>query len=124
MAESEEQLKSLLMRVKEESEKAVLKLMLRKKKKTKNMVSSPITSLQIEGEKVEAMADFTFLGSKITVDSDCSHEVKRHLLLKRKAMTKLDSVLKSRDILLLTKLYIVKSMFFFQYSCMNVRVGP
>ena len=120
MAESEEQLKSLLMRVKEESEKAVLKLMLRKKKKTKNMVSSPITSLQIEGEKVEAMADFTFLGSKITVDSDCSHEVKRHLLLKRKAMTKLDSVLKSRDILLLTKLYIVKSMFFFSvlmYEC-------
>jgi len=120
MAESEEQLKSLLMRVKEESEKAVLKLMLRKKKKTKNMVSSPITSLQIEGEKVEAMADFTFLGSKITVDSDCSHEVKRHLLLKRKAMTKLDSVLKSRDILLLTKLYIVKSMCFFSvlmYEC-------
>ena len=108
------------MRVKEESEKAVLKLMLRKKKKTKNMVSSPITSLQIEGEKVEAMADFTFLGSKITVDSDCSHEVKRHLLLKRKAMTKLDSVLKSRDILLLTKLYIVKSMCFFSvlmYEC-------
>ena len=120
MAESEEQLKSLLMRVKEESEKAVLKLMLREKKKTKNMVSSPITSLQIEGEKVEAMADFTFSGSKITVDSDCSHEVKRHLLLKRKAMTKLDSVLKSRDILLLTKLYIVKSMCFFSvlmYEC-------
>ena len=113
MAESEEQLKSLLMRVKEESEKAVLKLMLRKKKKTKNMVYSPITSLQIEGEKVEAVADFTFLGSKITVDSDCTPEIKRHLLLERKAMTKLDSVLKSRDILLLTKLCIVKSVFFF-----------
>ena len=112
MAESEEQLKSLL-RVKEESEKAVLKLMLRKKKKTKNMVYSPITSLQIEGEKVEAVADFTFLGSKITVDSDCTPEIKRHLLLERKAMTKLDSVLKSRDILLLTKLCIVKSVFFF-----------
>ena len=84
------------------------------------MVFSPITSLQIEGGKVEAVADFTFLGSKITVDSDCSHEVKRHLLLKRKAMTKLDSVLKSRDILLLTKLYIVKSMCFFSvlmYEC-------
>ena len=89
------------------------------------MVFSPTTSLQIEGGKVEAVADFTFLGSKITMDSDCSHEVK-HLLLERKAMTKLDSVLKSRDILLLTKLCIVKAMFvfFFQYSCMNVRVGP
>ena len=91
MAESKEQLKSLLMRVKEESEKAVLKLMLRKKKKTKNMVSSPITSWQIEGEKVE-VTDFLSLGSKITEYSAGSHEIKRHLLLGRKAMTNLDSV--------------------------------
>ena len=76
------------------------------------MVSSPITSLQIEGEKVEAVIDFTFLGSKITVDSDCSHEIKRHLLLERKAMTKLDSVFKSRDVPLLTKLCVVKAMVF------------
>ena len=83
------------------------------------MVSSPITSLQIEGEKVEAVIDFTFLGSKITVDSDCSHEIKRHLLLERKAMTKLDSVFKTRDTPLLTKLCIVKAMVFsvLMYEC-------
>ena len=83
------------------------------------MVSSPITSLQIEGEKVEAVIDFTFLGSKITVDSDCSHEIKRHLLLERKAMTKLDSVFKSRDVPLLTKLCVVKAMVFsvLMYEC-------
>ena len=95
MAESEEELKSLWTRVKEESEKAVLKLNI---KKTKIMASGPITSWQIKGEKVEAVTDFLFLGSKITVDSDCSHEIRRHLLLGRKAMTNLDSVLKSRDI--------------------------
>ena len=89
MAESEEELKSLLMRVKEESEKAGLKLNIQK---TKIIASSPITSWQIEGEKVEAVTDFIFLGSRITVDSDCSHELKRHLLLGRKAMTSLDSI--------------------------------
>ena len=94
MAESEEELKSLLMRVKEESEKAGLKFNIQK---TKIMASSAITSWQIEWEKLEAVTDFIFLGSKITVDNDCSHEIKRHLLLGRKAMTKLDSVLKSRD---------------------------
>ena len=95
IAKSEEKLKSLLMRVKEDSEKAGLKL---KIQKTKIMVSSPITSWQIEGENMKAVADFIFLGSKITVDSDCSDEMKRCLLLERKAMTNLDSVLKSRDI--------------------------
>ena len=100
MAESEEELKSLLMRVKEESKKAGLKLSIQK---PKIMASSPITSWQIEGEKVEAVTDFLILGSKITVDGDCSHEIKRYLLLGRKAMTNLDSVLKSRDITLPTK---------------------
>ena len=99
MAESEEELKSLLMRVKEESEKAGLKLNIQK---TKIIASSPITSWQIEGEKVEAVTDFIFLGSRITVDSDCSYEIKRYLLLGKKAMTDKDSVLKSRDITLLT----------------------
>ena len=110
MAESEE-LKSLLMKVKEESEKAGLKKKKRKEKaglklnsqKTKIMASGPITSWQIDGETVETVADFTFLGSKITADGDCSHEIKRHLLLGRKAMTNLDSILKSRDITLPTK---------------------
>ena len=108
MAESKE-LKSLLMKVNDESEKAVLKLNI---KKTKIMLSSPITSWQIEGEKVEAMTDFIFLDSKITVDSHWSHEIKRCLLLDRKAITNLDSILKSRDITLSTKVCIVKLWFF------------
>ena len=116
MAESKEELKSLLMRVKEESERAGLKLNI---KKTKIMASSPITSWQIEGEKVEVVTDFLFLGSKITADGDCSHEIRRQLLLGRKAMTNLDSVLKSRDITLLTKVCIVKAMVFpgVMYGC-------
>ena len=101
MAESEEKLKSLLMKVKEESEKFGLKLNIQK---MKIMASSPITSWQIEGGKVEAVTDFIFLGCKITVDCDCSHEIKRHLLLGRKVMTNLDSILKSRDITLSTKI--------------------
>ena len=96
MGESEEELKSLLMKVKEESEKAGLKLYIQK---TKIMTSSPITSWQIDGETMKTVTDFIFLGSKITVDGDCSYEIKRHLLLGRKAMTKLDSILKSRDII-------------------------
>ena len=96
MAESEEELKSLWMRVKKESERAGLKLSI---KKTQIMASGPINSWQIEGEKVEAVIDFLFLGSKITADSDCSHEIRRHLLLGRKATTNLDSVCKTRDIL-------------------------
>ena len=107
MAETKEELKSLLMRVKEEDEKAGLKLNIQK---TKIMASGPITSWQIDGEKVETVTDFIFLGSKITADSGCSHEVKRHLLLGRKAMTNLDSILKSRDITLLTKVHLVKAM--------------
>ena len=95
MAESEEELKNLLMKVKEESEKVGLKLNVQE---TKIMASDPITSWQIDGETVEMVADFIFLGSKITADDDCSHEIKRHLLLERKAMTNLDSILKSRDI--------------------------
>ena len=109
MAESEEELKSLLVRVKEESEKAGLKLSIQK---TKIMASRPITSWQTEGEKVEAATDFIFLGSKITADGDCRHNIKRCLLPGRKVMTKLDNVLKSRDITLLTKVHIVKAMFF------------
>ena len=119
MAESEEELKSLLMRVKEESEKAGLKLNIQK---TKIMASGPITSGQIEGEKVKTVIDFIFLGSKITVDGECSHEIKRLLLLGRKAMTNLDRVLKSRDITLLTKVHIVKAMVFpvvIMYGCEN-----
>ena len=107
MAESEEELKSLLMRVKEESEKAGLKLNIQK---TKMMASGPITSWQIEGEKVETVTDFIFLGFKITVDSDCSHEIKRRLLLGRKTIKNLDSVLKSRGITLMTKIHIGKAM--------------
>ena len=95
MAESEEELKSLLMKVKEESEKAGLKLNIQK---TKIMASSPITSWQIDGETVETVTDFIFLGSKVTADGDCSHEIKRRLLFGRKVMTNLDSILKSRDI--------------------------
>ena len=100
MAESEKELKSLLMKVKVESEKAGLKLNIQK---TKIMASSPITSWQIDGETMETVTDFIFLGSKITADGDCSHEIKRHLLLGRKAMINLDSILKSRDITLPTK---------------------
>ena len=106
MAESEEKLKSLLMMVKEESEKAGLKFNL---KKTKIMASGPITSQQIAGGKVEALTDFIFLGSKITAEGDCSHEIKRRLLFGRKAMINLDSVLKSRDITLLTNFHLVKT---------------
>ena len=109
MAESKEELKSLLMRVKEESERASLKLSI---KKTKIMASYHITSWQIEGVNVEAVTDFLFLSFKITVDGDCSHEIRRRLLLVRKAMTNLDSVLKSRDVTLPTKVRIVKAMFF------------
>ena len=108
MAESKE-LKSLLMKVKEESEKAGLKLNIQK---TKIMASGPITSWQIDGETMETVRDFIFLGSKITVDGDCSHEIKRLLLLGRKAMTKLDSILKSRDVALPTKVHLVKAMVF------------
>ena len=100
MAESEEELKSLLMKVKEESEKVDLKLNIQK---TKIMASGPITSWQIDGETVEIVADFSFLGAKITADGDCSHEIERRLVLGRKAMTNLDSIFKSRDITLLTK---------------------
>ena len=100
MTESEEELKSLLMKVKEESKKVGLKLNIQK---MKIMASSPITSWQIDGETMETVSDFIFLGSKITADSDCSHEIKRHLLLGRKALTNLDSILKSRDITLPTK---------------------
>ena len=107
MAESEEELKSLLMKVKEESEKVGLKPNIQK---TKIMASSPITSRQINGETVETVADFIFLGSKITVDDDCSHEIKRRLLLGRKVMTNLDSILKSRDITFSTKVHLVKAM--------------
>ena len=109
MAQSEEQLKSLLMRMKEESKKIGLKLNIQK---TKIMASSPNTSGHIDGEKVETVTDLIFLGSKVTADSDCSHEIKTHLLLGRKAMTNLDSVLKNRDITLPTKVRIVKTMVF------------
>ena len=109
MAEGEEKLNRFLMRVKEESQKAGLKLNI---PKTKMIASGPITSWQIYGEKVEIVTDFIFLGSKITADSDCSHEVKRHLLLERKAMTNPDSILKCRDITSLTKVCLVTAMFF------------
>ena len=109
MAENEEELKSLLMKGKEESEKVGLKLNIQK---TKIMASGPITSWQIDGEPVETVTDFIFLGSKITAHGDCSHEIKRHLLLGRKVMTNLDSILKSRDITLLTKVRLVKAVVF------------
>ena len=109
MAESKEELKSLLMKVKEENEKVGLKLSIQK---TKIMASGPITSWQIDGETMETVTDFTFLGSKMTEDSDFSHEIKRHLLLGRKTMTNLDSILKSRDITLPTKVHLVKAMVF------------
>ena len=116
MAESKEELKSVLMKVKEESEKAGLKLNIQK---TKIMASGPITSWEIDGEKVETVTDFIFLGSKITTDGDCSHEIKRRLLLGRKVMTNLDSILKSRDITLPTKVHLVKAMYFpvAMYGC-------
>ena len=109
MAESEEELKSLLMKVKEESEKVGLKLNIQK---TKIMASSPINAWQTDGETVETVADFILGGSKITIDGDCSHKIKRHLLLGRKVMTNLDSMLRSRDITLPTKVHLVKAMVF------------
>ena len=116
MAESEEELKSLLMKVKEENEKVGLKL---NTQKTKIMASSPIMSWQIDGETMETVTDFILGGSKITADGDCSHEIKRCLLLGRKAVTNLDSILKSRDITLPTKVYLVKAMVFpvVMYGC-------
>ena len=116
MAESEEELKSLLMKVKEESEKIVLKLNIQK---TNIMTSSPIISWEIYGKTVETVSDFILGGSRITVDGDCSHEIKRCLLLGRKVMTKLDSILKSRDITLPTKVHLVKAMVFpvVMYGC-------
>ena len=109
MAESEEELKSLLLKVKEESEKVGLKLNIQR---TKIMASGPITSWEIDGETVETVSNFICLGSKITADGDCSHEIKRHLLLGRKAMTNLDSILKTRNIILPTKYCLVKAMDF------------
>ena len=116
MAESEEELKSLLMKAKEESDKVVLKLNIQK---MKIMASGPITSCEIDGETVETVSDFIFWGPKITADRDCSHEIKRRLLLGRKVMTKLDSILKSRDISLPTKVCLVKAMVFpvVMYGC-------
>ena len=109
MSESEEELKNLLMKAKEESDKVGLKLNIQK---TKIMASSPITSWQVDGQTEEKVADFVFLGSKITADGDCSNEIKRHLLLGRKIMTNLDSILKSRDIALPAKICLIKAMFF------------
>ena len=116
MAESEEELKSLLRKVKEESEKVGLKLNIQK---TKIMAFGPITSWQIDGETVETVRDFIFWGSKITADGECSHEIKRHLLLGRKVMTNIDSILKSRDVTLPTKVHLVKAMVFpvIMYGC-------
>ena len=119
VAESEEELKSLLMKVKEQSVKVGLKLNIQK---TKIMASGPITSWEIDGETVETVSDFFCLGSKITADGYCSHEIKRCLLLGRKVMTNLDSMLKSRDVTLPTKVRLVKPVFF-QWSCTDVRVG-
>ena len=120
MAESKEELKNLLMKVKEESEKVGLKLNIQK---TKIMASSPITSWEIDGETVETVSDFILGGSKITADVHCSHKIKRRLLLGRKAMSNQDSLLKSRDISLPTKVHLVKAMVF-PVSCIDVRVGP
>ena len=116
MAESEEELKSLLMKVKEESEKIGLRLNIQK---TKIMVSGPITSWEIDGKAVETVSDFIFLGSNITGDGDCKHEIKRHSLLESKVITNLDSILKSRDITLPTKVRLVKAMVFpvVMYGC-------
>ena len=125
MAESEEELKSLLMKVKEESEKAGLKLNIQK---TKITASGPITSWQIDGETVETVSDFILGGSKITADGDCSHDIKRHLLLGRKVITNLDSILKNRDVTLPAKVHLVKAMVFpvVMYGCESwtkVRMG-
>ena len=120
VTESKEELKNLLMKVEEENEKADLKLNIQK---TKIMASGPITSWQIDGEKVEIVIDFIFLGSKITADGDCSHEIKRHLLLGRKAMPNLDSILKSSDITLPMKVCLVKAMVF-PVVTQDVRAGP
>ena len=109
MAESDEELKSLLMKVKVESEKVGLKFNIQK---TKIMASGPLTSWEIDGETVERVDDFIFLGLQITADGDCSHEIKRHFLLRRKVMTNLDSILKSRDITLSTNVHLVKAMIF------------
>ena len=116
MTESKEELKSLLMKVKEENEKVGLKLNIQK---TKIMASGPITSWEIDGETMETVTDFLFLGSRITADGDCSHEIKRRLLLGRKAMTNLDSILENRDITLPTKVHLVKAMVFpvIVYGC-------
>ena len=116
MAESKEELKSLFMKLKEESEKAALKLNIQK---MKIMASGPITSWQTDGETMETVTDFIFLGSKITADGDCSHEIKRCLLFERKAMTNLDSILKSRDVTLPTKIHLVTAMVFpvVMYEC-------
>ena len=116
MAESEEELKSLLIKVKEESEKVGLKINIQK---TKIMASGPITSWQIDGETMETVKDFILGGSKIIADGDCSHEIERHLLLGRKVMTNLDSILKSRDIILPTKIHLIKAMVFpvITYGC-------
>ena len=119
MAESEEELKSLLMKVKVENEKVGLKLNIQK---TKIMAYGPITAWGIDGETVETVSDFIFGGSKITADGDCSHEIKRRLLLGRKVMTNLDSIFKSRDITLPTKVHLVKATVFL-WSYMDVRVG-
>ena len=120
MAESKEELKSLLMEVKEENEKPGLKLTIQK---TKIMASGPITLWQIDGETMETATDFIYLGSKIAADDDCSHEIKRCMLLGRKVMTNLDSILKSRDIILPTKVHLVKAMVF-PVSRMDVQVRP
>ena len=119
MAESEEELNSLLMKVKEESEKVGLKFSIQK---TKNMASDPITSWEIDGETVETVTNISFWSSKITADGDCSHEIQRRLLLGRKVMTNLDSMLKSSVTTLPTKVHLVRAMVF-QWSCMDVRVG-
>ena len=118
MAESKEELKSLLMKVREENEKVGLKLNIQK---TKTMASSPTTSWQIDAETMETVRDLIFLGSKITSDGDCSHEIKRHLFLGRKATTNLDSILKSKDIILPTKFHLVKAMVFsiVMFGCEN-----
>ena len=121
MTESEQELKGLLMKVKEESENVGLKLNIQK---TKIMVSSPITSWEIDGERVETVSDLILGGSKITADGDCNHEIKRCLLLGRKVMTNLDSILKSRDIILSTKVHLVKAMIFpmVMYGCENLTI--
>ena len=121
VAESEEELKSLLMMLKEESEKAGLKLSIQK---TKIIASGLITPWKTDEEKVQTMTDFLFLGSKITADDDCSHEIKRNLLLGRKTMTNLDSILKSKDLTLPTKVHLIKAIVFPVVMCIDVRVGP